>query len=232
MTTTAEELLEDARRMYRAAVQRQARTSRRDEEAMRAHRAVLARCDEAERALAAAMKRAEAAESERDELRAQYRCAECQANRRERDELATALAEVRDRMRVVTSRNVPLQAIVDACKAAVAAIPAELASKHIDDAVLAAVRLAVDEALGEPGGAGREARIDRICEEARRRRLSPSPVVCTTCNDTHRMTLSLGEPDERVVMCTFCPVPCKVCRSGAYCRSLPCLCECHHNKTV
>lgn len=49
---------------------------------------------------------------------------------KERDQLAMALTEVRERMQAVTSRNVPLQAIVDACKAAVAALHADLATQR------------------------------------------------------------------------------------------------------
>jgi hypothetical protein len=57
----------------------------------------------------------------------------------------------------------------------------------------------------------------------------PTPVVCSTCSDSHRMTLG-----EREVPCTFCPRPCESCRSlyqgqrlGAYCEATPCLCACH-----
>jgi hypothetical protein len=49
--------------------------------------------------------------------------------------------------------------------------------------------------------------------------------VCSTCNDTHLM--SLGD-DE--VMCTRCPRPCQKCRvggNGAYCSTTPCACDCH-----
>lgn len=49
--------------------------------------------------------------------------------------------------------------------------------------------------------------------------------VCSRCNDTHRMELN-----ERIVMCTKCPTPCKACRAGgngAYCGATPCACECH-----
>jgi chromosome segregation ATPase len=49
--------------------------------------------------------------------------------------------------------------------------------------------------------------------------------VCSTCNDTHLM--SLGD-DE--VMCTRCPRPCQKCRAGgngAYCSTTPCACDCH-----
>lgn len=54
-------------------------------------------------------------------------------------------------------------------------------------------------------------------------------IVCSTCNDTHRMELH-----GRVVMCTRCPVPCESCRqrvpgmgAGAYCAVTPCACPCH-----
>jgi len=53
--------------------------------------------------------------------------------------------------------------------------------------------------------------------------------VCSTCNDTHRMTLGDSE-----VMCTHCPTPCDSCRSrgpgqagGPYCATKPCACACH-----
>lgn len=48
---TADELHELALRTYRTCVERQRRTSRRDEEARRAHTAILERCDEVEREL-------------------------------------------------------------------------------------------------------------------------------------------------------------------------------------
>lgn len=48
---TADELRDLASRTYRACVARQARTAKRDEEARRAHAAILARCDEVEREL-------------------------------------------------------------------------------------------------------------------------------------------------------------------------------------
>lgn len=52
-------------------------------------------------------------------------------------------------------------------------------------------------------------------------RATPS---CTTCGDTHTMTLG-----DRDVMCTHCPVPCDHCRDwpGAYCTTTPCPCRCH-----
>lgn len=49
--------------------------------------------------------------------------------------------------------------------------------------------------------------------------------VCSTCNDTHRMTLR-----DRDVMCTRCPTPCQGCRAGgtgAFCATTPCACRCH-----
>ncbi len=47
--------------------------------------------------------------------------------------------------------------------------------------------------------------------------------VCSTCNDTHRM--SLGERD---VMCTRCPTPCWGCgKGGPFCTTTPCGCWCH-----
>lgn len=39
--------------------------------------------------------------------------------------------------------------------------------------------------------------------------------------------------DDRMVMCTSCPVPCQSCRyrgNGPYCTNTPCLCECHNQK--
>lgn len=63
-----------------------------------------------------------------------------------------------------------------------------------------------------------------------------SEVVCKTCNDTHRMTLSDGAEggDSRKVICTRCPVPCQRCRvggNGPYCESMPCACACHDETT-
>jgi len=69
--------------------------------------------------------------------------------------------------------------------------------------------------------------------EERARPVSPAAVapVCSTCNDTHWMTLG-----DRVgnVMCARCPVPCDACRGklpggglGPYCATTPCPCECH-----
>jgi hypothetical protein len=54
---------------------------------------------------------------------------------------------------------------------------------------------------------------------------TPKPPVCSTCGDTHRMTIR-----DRKVPCTRCPVPCQDCRAGgtgAYCWSTPCGCGCH-----
>lgn len=63
-------------------------------------------------------------------------------------------------------------------------------------------------------------------EAARAEMLGP---VCSTCGDTHRMTLG-----DREVMCTRCPTPCEACRvrhrgsgAGAYCSATPCSCGCH-----
>jgi hypothetical protein len=56
-------------------------------------------------------------------------------------------------------------------------------------------------------------------------------VVCSTCNDTHRMLIG-----EREFMCTSCPVPCRQCRrfgTGPYCEVTPCACGCHaSSKTI
>lgn len=55
-------------------------------------------------------------------------------------------------------------------------------------------------------------------------------IACTTCDDTHRMTLG-----DREVMCTRCPVPCHVCRvngNGAFCSTTPCVCGCHRPKST
>lgn len=56
-----------------------------------------------------------------------------------------------------------------------------------------------------------------------------TPPVCTTCNDTHVMTLGEG-----TALCTRCPTPCEACRSrgpgragGPYCATTPCACPCH-----
>ncbi len=58
---------------------------------------------------------------------------------------------------------------------------------------------------------------------------APKPVVCSTCNDSHVMTLPRGD-----VMCTRCPVPCVRCRGGftAYCAETPCSCACHAPKSA
>lgn len=56
-------------------------------------------------------------------------------------------------------------------------------------------------------------------------------VVCSTCKDTHRMTLHLDNGDEQTVMCTRCPRPCQECRAGGngpFCEVTPCACPCHH----
>lgn len=52
-------------------------------------------------------------------------------------------------------------------------------------------------------------------------------IVCSTCNDTHRMPLR-----DRVVQCTRCPSPCPRCRGNntAYCRTTPCTCRCHRHE--
>ena len=54
-----------------------------------------------------------------------------------------------------------------------------------------------------------------------------APPICSTCNDTHTMTLG-----DREVMCTRCPVPCDRCQQGTpptapYCATTPCPCSCH-----
>jgi hypothetical protein len=58
-------------------------------------------------------------------------------------------------------------------------------------------------------------------------------MICSVCNDTHRMPMT-------GYMCTYCPVPCEVCRraEGAdgrsypspYCAHTPCSCECHQEE--
>jgi hypothetical protein len=56
--------------------------------------------------------------------------------------------------------------------------------------------------------------------------------ICSTCNDTHRMTLQRDGHEDQVVMCTFCPVPCQKCRengNGPFCGTTPCACDCHAN---
>lgn len=53
--------------------------------------------------------------------------------------------------------------------------------------------------------------------------------TCAHCNDTHRMSLG-----DREVPCTRCPRPCSLCctkHGGAYCRSAPCPCNCHKDKS-
>lgn len=53
---------------------------------------------------------------------------------------------------------------------------------------------------------------------------------CLACRDTHEMTLTSENGDERTVMCTRCPIPCPKCRirgNGPFCASTPCPCECH-----
>jgi hypothetical protein len=76
---------------------------------------------------------------------------------------------------------------------------------------------------------GRSCRHDpecRIWARCERRGEGPERPVCKTCGDTH--TMRLGE--DREVPCTRCPVPCERCRSGAYCATAPCACECHQRK--
>lgn len=53
--------------------------------------------------------------------------------------------------------------------------------------------------------------------------------ICSTCNDTHRMTLHKQNGDEQEVPCTSCPVPCEQCRQflGPFCAKTPCACSCH-----
>lgn len=58
--------------------------------------------------------------------------------------------------------------------------------------------------------------------------------VCSTCLDTHRMTLSARE-----ILCTHCPTPCENCRTrgpgqagGPYCATTPCACACHGQRAV
>lgn len=54
--------------------------------------------------------------------------------------------------------------------------------------------------------------------------------ICSTCGDTHMMTLHSDVGDEREVMCTRCPTPCQECRAGGngpFCGSTPCDCPCH-----
>ena len=57
--------------------------------------------------------------------------------------------------------------------------------------------------------------------------VSDQSVVCRTCQDTHEMSLG-----SRLVMCTFCPVPCVECARSLspYCEKTPCSCECHTGK--
>lgn len=50
--------------------------------------------------------------------------------------------------------------------------------------------------------------------------------TCTTCGDTHRMTLG----EDREVPCTRCPLPCERCGSNAYCKTTPCACACHDDE--
>lgn len=51
--------------------------------------------------------------------------------------------------------------------------------------------------------------------------------VCRMCKDTHALT---NEETGITRMCTFCPVPCQLCRingNGPYCTTTPCECSCH-----
>jgi hypothetical protein len=64
----------------------------------------------------------------------------------------------------------------------------------------------------------------------------PEP-LCSTCNDTHRMTLHGPMGDgarDREVPCTACPIPCDACRGSfsAFCAVTPCSCECHTRDRV
>jgi hypothetical protein len=50
--------------------------------------------------------------------------------------------------------------------------------------------------------------------------------VCRICKDSHRMSYG-----GQLVMCTFCPTPCRDCQSTGrypYCTKTPCDCECHN----
>jgi hypothetical protein len=60
------------------------------------------------------------------------------------------------------------------------------------------------------------------------RRVAAGP-VCSTCDDTHRMSIGGAS-----VSCTRCPVPCEACRGSltAYCTTTPCACSCHAAKAV
>ena len=49
-------------------------------------------------------------------------------------------------------------------------------------------------------------------------------VICEFCQDTHHFWHAKAETH---VMCTHCPLPCKDCSYGAYCRETPCFCLCH-----
>jgi hypothetical protein len=54
--------------------------------------------------------------------------------------------------------------------------------------------------------------------------------ICSTCKDTHRMTLTRDGHEDQIVMCTHCPVPCQRCRengTGPFCGTTPCTCDCH-----
>lgn len=88
-----------------------------------------------------------------------------------------------------------------------------------------ALALALIDAVDEI--AARERALDEAHE--RERDEAVPRVVCSTCNDTHRMSLG-----DREVMCTRCPTPCERCRqrtagcgAGAYCAVTPCACPCH-----
>lgn len=49
--------------------------------------------------------------------------------------------------------------------------------------------------------------------------------TCVRCKDTHRMLANDGSGN--MWLCTECPMPCKICRSGIYCANTPCICGCH-----
>jgi hypothetical protein len=58
--------------------------------------------------------------------------------------------------------------------------------------------------------------------------------VCSSCKDSHLITLHRDGQEDRVVPCTSCPMPCDFCAfqiagqsRDSYCAKTPCSCSCH-----
>ena len=89
----------------------------------------------------------------------------------------------------------------------------------------------IEAALGGPEQPAERpiALLDRAAPE-------PRVVVCSLCNDTHKVPTPEGDHGpfgDGTRMCTSCPAPCQKCRAGgtgAYCEHTPCSCACHEQR--